>query len=116
MYGREGNRKSFVEFDDFESARKVHAYYYDLGNYLHRNIGIIKISWGIYKPQGPENTWVAVVARNLPPGCRVETIHKNFSKKGEKVKLVLKPEVIMGILLINYHFHTYRTKLHRHSH
>lgn len=40
--------------------------------------------------------WTAVVVRNLPPGCSVGTVMRNFTKNGERVKHIMEIKKVKG--------------------
>jgi hypothetical protein len=86
MYGPVYGRKAFVEFFDEGTASEVYSYYND-----HKEI---TASWGVDKSKS--KGWTAVVVRNLPPGCTISTIMRNFSKSGERIKSIMEIKRIKG--------------------
>lgn len=51
-----------------------------------REQGGVAASWGADRSKAKD--WTAVVVRNLPPGCSVGTVMRNFTKNGERVRHV----------------------------
>lgn len=86
LYGPVYERKAFIEFFDAITASTVYSHYNDKKG--------IRVSWGIDKSKN--KGWAAVVVRNLPPGCTISTIMRNFTKNGEKVKSIMEIKKIKG--------------------
>ncbi len=97
MFDHVLDRSAFVQFDDLDSAQRVHAYHLSAVRPGIRWGQQVRASWAVDSTWRPGGNWAAVVLRNLPPRCDREVLRKNCTKQGERVRSVADPRVIKGM-------------------
>lgn len=93
MFDTNKGRCAFVEFQNLCSAQGIYSYFQ---NEISSGKGMPSVFWGIDTWENSRENWVSVVLRNVPPDTRPETLMRNCTKMGEKVKYITMPQNVKG--------------------
>lgn len=97
LFDKAAERAAFIQFDNTESARAIYNYFNSPTRTAKNLEGKkIEVQWCADQSISGPNNWVAVVLRNLPPDSHIETLYRNCSKGGEKIKYITKPQCLKG--------------------
>jgi hypothetical protein len=89
----QSDKIAYIEFESVQMARSIRSYFVTRTAKNSHGKPIV-VTWGFDRSLCPTSHWVCVILRNIPPDCQVETLYRNCTKNGEKVKHITKPQLI----------------------